>query len=703
MPVNAEFRRWRRRPRAWIAGVLGLAAIAFAADRLFPPDLTRLDDSSALVVDSNDRVLRAFTTRSGYWRLPADPAMVDPQYIQMLLAYEDQRYRLHPGIDPLAIVRAVGQLAKHRRVVSGASTITMQTARLLEPRPRTLGAKLVEMARAVQLEARFSKDKILAHYLTLAPYGGNLEGIRAASLAWFGKEPKHLAPSEAALLVVLPQSPETLRPDRFPERARRARNKVLTVMERRGIITPAATAEARADPVPASRHDMPFTAPHLARLLVSEVTGNVIHRTTIDGALQASLEQLLRAEAPAFDPGATAAVLVVENASRRVRTYLGSGGFFDEASAGQIDMVRAIRSPGSTLKPLIYGMGFDDLLIHPETVVIDMPTRFGGYRPENFLRKYRGETTVREALQHSLNIPAVAVLAEVGPSRFDARLRAAGIKLRYGGGGRPGLPLALGGAGISLFDLVMLYTGLANGGTLRPIELRRDVAEDGAAVPLFGAAAAWYVTRILEGATPPANFVEADRARDGQRIAFKTGTSYGYRDAWAIGYDARYTVGVWVGRPDGTPSPDRFGRATAAPLLFRVFRLLPDAGRPSNVERPDRVIEIADGGLPDRLRRFGPGSDDAVSLARSLTPPLLISFPPDGAVIDLDRFDTAAATLPLTAEGGRKPLHWIVNGRPIKSPPHRRRADWPADGAGFVNVTVIDAEGDTARSAVQLR
>lgn len=684
---------------------LAFALAAFAADRLVPPDLGRLGRSSSLVLDRQDHVLRAFATDDGYWRLPVRPDDISPLYIRMLLAYEDRRFRWHPGVDPLAAVRALGQAAMHRRIVSGASTITMQTARLLEPRDRTLAAKLIEMARAVQLEARFSKDEILSFYLMLAPYGGNLEGVRAASLAWFGKEPRHLAPSEAALLVALPQSPEVLRPDRYPGRARAARDKVLAVMVERGVLAADAAAEARSDPVPKARLDMPFRAPHLSRRLVSSGPVVPVHRTTVDRGLQATVERLAQAERPALGEGATLAALVVENASRAVLVYVGSGDFFDTGSSGQIDMVRAIRSPGSTLKPFIYGMAFDDLLLHPETIVVDMPTRFGDYRPENFLRTYHGEVTVSEALQQSLNIPAVAALEAIGPRRFDARLRAAGVVPRYGGSGAgPGLPLALGGAGLSLFDLVTLYAGLADAGILRPLRLvaGQDVMPNG--VPLFGEAAAWYLTRILEDAPPPADFVAPDLLGGVRRIAYKTGTSYGYRDAWAIGFDARYTVGIWIGRPDGAPNPDRYGRATAAPVLFQVFNLLPGAGAPANAKRPADTIDTANGWLPPRLRRFGPGPYGNVrdSLTRALEPPLAITFPPDGAILDLE-YSGVNRSLPLTAEGGRKPLRWLVNGRPLSSSAHRRRADWQPDGRGYVDITVIDSKGRTARSQILLQ
>ncbi|MDH3596098.1 MAG: penicillin-binding protein 1C [Rhodospirillales bacterium] len=701
------FRHARTR-RALKAGGLCLllaGGAGLALDRVFPPDLSRLSESSVMVLDADGGLLRAFTTSGGLWRLPARPDQVDPLYLAMLLAYEDKRFRHHPGVDPLAVARALGQAAAERRVVSGASTLTMQTARLLQPRPRDLAGKLVETARALQLETRYGKDEILAMYLTLAPFGGNLEGVRAAVLAYFGKAPRRLTPGEAALLVALPQSPTRLRPDRFPERARAARDKVLAAMEARAVLTPRQAAEARNEPVPALRRPLPFHAPHLARRLIAR-DGPAVRRTTIDGALQAALETLVRQEQDALEPKATAAVLVVETRSRRVLAYAGSSDFFDDARSGQIDMAQAVRSPGSALKPFIYGMAFDDLLIHPETIVADLPTRFGDYRPENFRRSYHGEVTVREALQQSLNVPAVAVLDGVGPGRFAARLRAAGLPLRLTDpSGPPGLPLALGGVGITLFDLVTLYTGLANGGEVAPLVLTETGAPDAAAGGrIFGSAAAWYVARILEAAPPPVDFVAAGQTRQDRRIAFKTGTSYGFRDAWAAGYDGAYTVGVWVGRPDGAPSPGRYGRNTAAPLLFRVFGLLPDQGaRPGPRARPAGVIAASNGELPAGLARFGRAAASVGPISHALGPPLTITFPPDGAVVELERDGLGLGALPLTAEGGEKPLSWLVNGRAVAAPPHRRQATWRPDGEGFVRITVIDAKGATATAEVLLK
>ncbi|MCC7221510.1 MAG: transglycosylase domain-containing protein, partial [Candidatus Contendobacter sp.] len=367
----------------------GLAAIALfilallALDRQTPPVLDRARQTSALLLDSQDHILRGFTTSQGTWRLPAQTTEVDPIYLRMLLAYEDQRFPSHPGVDPLAVARAAGQWLTHGRIVSGASTLTMQTARLLEPHPRTLVGKFSEMRRALQLERRYRKEEILGFYLTLAPYGGNLEGVRMAALAWFGKEPIRLTAAEAALLVALPQSPSRLRPDRFPNRARAARDKVLQRMEQLGVLTEQQVKEARQEPLPRQRWRLPFIAPHLADRLRTAQPNLTLHRSFIDRNLQQNLETLARQRQSVLEPYRSMAILVVANHDRRVLAYIGASDFFDTRRAGQVDMIRAIRSPGSTLKPLIYGLGFDDLLIHPETLIEDAPTRFGGYSPTN--------------------------------------------------------------------------------------------------------------------------------------------------------------------------------------------------------------------------------------------------------------------------------------------------------------------------------
>ncbi|HOB63129.1 MAG TPA: penicillin-binding protein 1C [Candidatus Competibacteraceae bacterium] len=673
-----------------------LAAVLLALDRSLPPPLARIEQTSVLVLDDQDRILRGFITPQGTWRLPARTEDVDPLYLQMLLAYEDQRFASHPGVDPLALARALGQWFSHGRVVSGASTLTMQTARLLEPHPRDLSGKFGEMLRALQLERRYDKQAILDFYLTLAPYGGNLEGVRAAALAWFGKEPSRLTAAEAALLVVLPQAPSRLRPDRFPERARAARDKVLARMGQLGVLSERQVAEARQEPLRVRRRSLPFLAPHLASRLRAAQPTATVHRSFIDRGLQQTLETLARQQQSALEPNQSMAILVAANRDRRVLAYVGGSDFFDPRRAGQVDMVQAIRSPGSTLKPLVYGLGFDDLLIHPETLIEDAPTRFGSYSPTNFLNTYAGQLTVREALQQSLNIPAVAVLEQVGPARVAARLREVGLPLHWNAAHpQPGLPLVLGGVGMTLEELVALYAGFADGGRVAPLRFGPDERQTPERA-LLSEVACWYLSEILRTAPTPQNVPAPSSVAQPRAIAYKTGTSYGFRDAWALGFDADYTVGIWVGRPDGSPSPGHYGRNTAAPLLFRVFDLLPEHTAWPTTSPPAGVLQVSRDRLPERLRYFR--TRPALEMAGA--PPLGITFPVAGSTVELPGPAGTLAELPLAAKGGVKPLRWLVNGQPIAAAAWRRDAFWQPDGEGLARITVLDQAGQTASAEV---
>jgi penicillin-binding protein 1C len=679
--------------RYWFFSILlccGLWITALGLDYYFPLDLRRVQEHSVLVLDKQNNLLRGFTSRDGVWRLPIQLDAVDSRYLTLLKAYEDQRFDWHPGVDPIAILRAVGQWLWQGRVVSGASTLTMQTVRLLEPRPRTLRSKLIELGRALQLEWHYDKDAIVTLYLTLTPFGGNLEGLRAGSLAWLNKEPDHFTVAEAALLVSLPQAPSWLRPDRFAVRARAARNKVLNRMEKLGVLSSRQVAEARQETIPTLRHELPFYAPHLARRLRMADPQRNRHVTFIDGDLQHMLETLARQQT--LHRHESTAMLVVENSTRQVIAYVGSADFFATQQAGQVDMVQAVRSPGSTLKPLVYGMGFEDLLIHPDTLMDDIPTRFGDYNPSNFRHTYGGQITVREALQRSQNVPAVALLNRIGAVRVAARLRNNGIHL-YGSDSQsqPGLPLVLGGIGTTLEDLVTLYVAMANAGKVAPLRLSR-ASDKSSPQPLLSPTAAWYLTRILEEAPPPDAGVSRNNRRRPRPVAYKTGTSYGFRDAWALGYDRNYTVGVWVGRPDGSANPDRSGRAVAAPLLFRVFDLLPSSASFSAPAPPQDVI-LSGSPLPASLRYFSAQSEEQVS---DLPAKLSVSFPVKNTQVVLNKQGSRFEDLPLVAEGGRRPLRWLVNGSPISSSRLRRQTAWTPDGEGFVRITVIDAIGQVA-------
>jgi len=673
---------------------LGIAGLAAGYFLLPPPSLDRGERVSTLVLARDGSILRGFLSADGKWRLPTAPGDIDPLYRRMLIATEDRRFATHLGVDPLAVLRAAGQSIAHGRVVSGASTLTMQAVRLLERRPRTLAAKIAESGEALALERRLGKDAILGIYLTLAPFGGNLEGVRAASLAYFGKEPAHLTEAEAALLVAIPRSPERLRPDRHPEAARQARDAVLHRMAADAVISEQALAEATAEDVPRLRAALPFHAPHLAKALRDEAPGVGVLRTTIDPRLQSEVEALLRREAAALDPQATLAALVVDNRERRVVAYVGNADFLSGARHGTIDMARALRSPGSALKPFIYAMAFDRLIIHPETILDDRPRHFGDYAPGDFDGRFLGEVSAREALQYSLNVPAVAVLDRLGPARFTAALAAAGIRLKLPQPTvEPGLAVALGGDGISLLDLATLYVALSHDGAVAKLRTRLDEVE-GRETAIFGPVAAWYVNDILRAAPPAPGMLPAEMRR-ARPLAFKTGTSYGFRDAWAVGYDSEVTIAVWAGRPDGTPMPGIGGRTTAAPVLFKIADLLgpPEAGGGPKPPPPGALI-LARRNLPPGLQHLDPGP--AERAGRDAGGPKIL-YPPDGSTVDWH-----GEEVPLEAAGGSAPLRWLADGRPLPQGQPRHALYWSPGGVGFTQLTVIDAAGRSAHANVRL-
>jgi penicillin-binding protein 1C len=696
---------------------LGLA-IPFSASRiagaLRPLDLARTEETSVVVLDRHDVLLRAFTTPEGRWRLPITAKDVDPRFLSMLIATEDKRFYAHHGVDFFALGRAALQFTTTGRIVSGGSTLSMQVARLTDPgEHRSLSAKLAQMGRAVVLERKLGKAGVLDLYLRLAPYGGNLEGIRAATFAYFGKEPKRLSIAEAALLVALPQSPEARRPDLHPAAARRARDKVLDRVAAAGIITSAERDAAKREPVPTARRPFPLLAPHASEAAIRrtpdlQLAGDAggkpvstfphpalgVHRLTLDATLQASLENLARDSATRLGEKLSAAILVVDNASGTILAHVGAADYLSEARAGALDMTEALRSPGSALKPFVYAQAFESGIAHPETLLDDRRTRYGAYAPENFDRGFEGTVTARRALQASLNLPAVALLSEIGPAHFLARLANAGVRLALPSDSVPGLAVGLGGAGISLRDLAALYAGLARGGFMPPmIEAQGALPPTPEGRRLCEPVACWYVADILRGTPPPVNAPAG-------RIAFKTGTSYGYRDAFAVGFDKAHTVAVWLGRPDNSAVHGLVARQAAAPVLFDAFaRLGPAGGAP---EPPSGRLVSRTALLPPPLRHLR--KDTPKTFAAAMVAPLTIAFPPDGARIDLGLGETmrGAASLALKAEGGVPPFTWIVNGAPLGDPDLRRRATYVPDGAGFARVSVIDSRGDTDSVVVRL-
>jgi penicillin-binding protein 1C len=678
---------WRRAALVAIYVVVPLMLL----DLAFPPPLKRFNEISAVVTDQRGAVLRVFPVDDGKWRMRAHVAKIDPDFVDALLAYEDKRFRSHSGVDFAALARAAGSFASAGRIVSGGSTITMQTARLLEPRPRNIGSKIVESIRAWQLEHRYSKDQILELYLTLAPYGGNLEGVRAASWAYFGREPDNLSPDQIAMLIALPQSPEARRPDLKPQAAIVARERVLMRLAQEKVVAADLAAESADYPAP-KRRDFPTTAWHASEEAVRRAKNPDDIATTLDLALQKEIEALaLQASGPQQE-GVQVAIMVVDIATREVRAAAGSANRF--SAGGWIDLTDRPRSPGSTLKPFIYGMAFDDGVASPDTRIADAPKRFASYRPDNFDRTFRGDVTVTQALQHSLNVPAVSALDAIGARRFVAALAFAGadLSLPLTADDETGLAIALGGAGMTVRDLAMLYAALGDGGRALPLRWLKSEADPLAdkrlpAVQIMSAESAHEIVRILGSAPTPKGRMPAQLTQDAPVIAFKTGTSYGYRDAWAAGVSGGHAVVVWMGRADGAPRPGITGREGALPALFDAFdaiaRITPQ--RPSAL--PLREAEDGDHSAPMPMARF----------ERDTAPPNIL-FPPDGSEVWKDE---EHASFVLAAEGHGK-LAWYVDGAPLL---RNVTGDtvWKPREPGFYDLSVVDLNGRTAKARVRIK
>lgn len=610
--------RWRRHELR-LAAVLSLLLVL---DAWFPPPLPP-ERGGVIVVASDGTPLRHWPSPDGAWRHPVQLEEISPLYLEAVQGYEDRWFRWHFGVNPLAMIRAAGQWAMQGQVVSGGSTLTMQVARILEPRQlgrdetgaqgrsHALWVKLRQMVRAVQLEMRYSKRELLQIYAQYAPMGGIVEGVEAASRTYFNKPSKYLSRAEAALLAALPQAPSRFRPDRYPERAQAQRDKVLDQLQARGVWTAAEVADAKIETVVVNPIRAQWLAPLAAerlkqawererreaaqqapwrqrwrRLWRSGQGGETRLESTLDTSLQATAERVLLDRASSFPPKVSAAVLVMDNDSLEIKAYAGSIDFNDTSRAAHVDMVRGIRSPGSTLKPFLYAMALDQGLVHSESLLVDAPQAFSGYEPGNFQAAFTGPVSVSEALQRSLNVPAVDLLDRLGPQAFQAQLRSGGVRLRMAKGEAPNLSLILGGAGTQLQELVGAYRALARGGVggqprLRPADPRVEAR-------LMSEGSAFIVRDILEIGGHP----DRPRIEGNVGLAWKTGTSYGFRDAWAVGVTDRYTLGVWVGRPDGTPNPGHFGANTAAPLLRQLVEALPEPPRRTPLKPPAGVSRV---------------------------------------------------------------------------------------------------------------
>ncbi len=584
--------------RFWLPAIIASTLLLlYGFHRAYPLNIPSAADSFAQVVYANDgRALRAFADSKGIWRQQATIHSVSPLYLQALLSYEDQYFWSHFGINPVSLIRALYLNWQCGCIISGGSTLSMQVARILHPHRRTLSGKLIQILRTLQLELSLSKAEILTLYLNFAPFGGTVEGVEAASQAYLGKSAQTLSHAEAALLAVLPQSPSRIRPDRYPKRAEKARNKVLNRLADKQVWSNHDIASAKLEQVFAAKPNRPNYAPLLSRRLIKQFPQQKKIISTLDYDLQISLEDHLKSFIGNQPDKSSAAVLVIENKTAAVKAYIGSADFNDKSRFSNVDMIRAIRSPGSTLKPFIYASAIDKGLIHSHSLLNDSPRYYSDYKPENFTQQFSGPVTVQSALQSSLNVPAVQVLEHFGARNFYNQLASAGIMLSLPGGAKPNLSIALGGVGINLWQLVQAYSSLSNQGkVLSPRSYIEPTSYAGhktsakqAARYLMSENSAWITYKMLIDNPRPDALLSENIQKSANDIAWKTGTSYGFRDAWAIGTSAKYTIGVWLGRPDGTPQPGHYGSLTAAPLLFTLSDVLHQNDH-SWIEQPNSV------------------------------------------------------------------------------------------------------------------
>ncbi|MEP1144179.1 MAG: penicillin-binding protein 1C [Henriciella sp.] len=668
---------WLKRSAIVLAASL---AVIFVLDKMFPPPIERGRNVSVMITDRDDRPLRAIPLETGTWRFAAELEDIDPIFIEALLEVEDKRFWSHGGTDWVGMGRALISSASAGRVVSGGSTITMQTARLLEPRPnRTIGAKLAEIWRAHQIEWRLSKPEILELYLTMTPYGGNLEGIRAASWRYFGRAPDRLSDDQIALLIALPQSPEVRRPDLRPEGARLGRDEIVAKLERLGYLPEHRAIEARNAYIPGRSYAFPARAWHATGNAAGDRSVDV--RSTLDAGLQAELEQIARRHAETLEPETQVAILVVDVPTRAVRAAVGSAD--RKRPGGWIDLTAQARSPGSTLKPFIYALAFDDGSAAPSTRIADLPKRFASYQPENFDRMFRGDVRISEALQHSLNVPAVLMLDRIGPQRFAAALTLAGAYPRISGAARkePGLALALGGAGLTGQELAVLYAALGDGGIAKPLVWdEAQIGQTRNGYRLMSADSAEKIIKILKDTPAPKGRMPGRLTANAPEVAFKTGTSYGYRDAWAAGVAGDYALIVWVGRADGAPRPGETGRKAALPLLFEI------------ADRAAHHLGESGSSMTRLMSQKAPEAKGALARFDGDAKPPEILFPPRGAELWAGNVDGKPARPFVFAGRGEGDLDWFVDGAPVRLD-DGGLPSWRPAQAGFYQISAVDPVG----------
>ncbi len=575
---------WQHNGWRVLRGTAGAVILFILLDCIFP--LNTNIAYAPLVKARDGSVLHAFLAADQQWRFRTELSEMTPELEQAILFKEDKHFYRHFGVNPMAVARAAFSNLFHLRRTSGASTITMQVARMLQPKRRSYWNKVVEMFRALQLEAHYSKKEILQLYLNLVPYGSNIQGVKAASLLYFQKSPDQLSLAELTALSIIPNRPNSLVMGKDNARIVQERNKWLRRFQSAKLFPQETIDDALAEPLTAKRNSAPDAAQQLSWRLRFAHPGELTLESSIDAKAQLQSEQIVHnyVQALKLQNVYNAAALVVDNRSGEVLVYIGSPDFSDRAHQGQVDGVKALRSPGSTLKPFLYGLAYDAGIATPQTVLDDVPINLAGYTPENYDLQFRGPVTVEEALRQSLNIPAVKTLQALGVPRFTQSLGAAGFLSVWQQRKKLGMSMILGGCTVRLEELVTLFSGFANGGTVHALQWRKSDStarrvRDSTGFRTLSPEANYMICRNLCELTRPDMPNLSDAVRHIPKIAWKTGTSYGRKDAWSVGFNAHYTIGVWLGNFDGHGVTALSGAATATPLLFQLFNALdPRAG-----------------------------------------------------------------------------------------------------------------------------
>ncbi len=554
-----------------LIAVVSIILLFFLLNWIFPlPDKI---EYSTIITDNKDEVVHAYLTKDQQWRMKTELNEISPLLKKTIIEKEDKYFYRHFGVNPLAVVKSFFKNVFRMKRTSGASTITMQVARALEPRRRTYISKMIEMFRALQLESKYSKDEILQMYLNLVPYGSNIQGVKSASILYFKKNPDHLSLAEITALAIIPNRPSSLVIGKNNNQIIIERNKWLRKFAADKVFTEKEIQDALNEPLTASRGTVPSFIPQLSYKLKKQ--GGDIIKTNIQLNTQLKIENLVRdySRSLSLKNIRNAAVIVIDNNTHKIIAYIGSANFRDTIDGGQVNGAAAIRQPGSTLKPLLYGICIDEGILTPKMVITDVAVNYNGYAPENYDKKFNGYVTMESALEHSLNIPAVKSLKALGKDKLIQTLARCDFQQIKKDQNKLGLSLILGGCGATLEELTGLYSTFANDGVyIKPSFTQADTSHK--KINVLSPAATFMIDEILSKVNRPDFPLNWESTVHLPKIAWKTGTSYGRRDAWSIGYNKHYTVGVWTGNFSALGIPELSGANIATPLLFKIFNTI---------------------------------------------------------------------------------------------------------------------------------